>query len=238
MKNSLVIVIAFLIGLQLTAQELTVTEDKIHSFVQEKASPINGFEDFYQAFASEFDITAAVIKQDEVTFKVKLVIEKDGSFSNIQFLGDDYGYKEETKRVLYLMPYWKPAKHKDTIVRSYFTLPIKLKKPTEPILSKNTVVETKKAEPKEGLAVFMNDFVKQFKYDKKAVKKAKEFSFRLVFYIEKDGSLTDIQVIEDEFNVGQDAVRIMKLMPSWNPAMHNGYIVRSRFTIPIKIRVN
>jgi protein TonB len=59
-----------------------------------------------------------------------------------------------------------------------------------------------------------------------------------VFYIEKDGSLTDIQVIEDEFNVGQDAVRIMKLMPSWNPAMHNGYIVRSRFTIPIKIRVN
>ncbi len=56
--------------------------------------------------------------------------------------------------------------------------------------------------------------------------------------MEKDGSLTDIQVIEDEFNVGQDAVRIMKLMPSWNPAMHNGYIVRSRFTIPIKIRVN
>ncbi len=233
MKKILILTLLFLISFNGNAQETNLETDKIYSFVQEKASPANGMLDFYQTFANEFNLNAAPLTQPDLQLRVKFVVEKDGSITNIESVGDETGFLNEVTRVLNTLPNWIPAKHNGQTVRSKFILPIKLKKPKELVST-----ETRKAEPKEGFQMFFHDFARQFKYDKKAIGKTNELSFRLLFSIEKDGTLSGIRVVEDEYNVGQEAVRVMQLMPKWNPAMHNGVIVRSTFKLPIKIKVN
>jgi len=54
------------------------------------------------------------------------------------------------------------------------------------------------------------------------------------FVVEKDGSLTDIKVIR---GIGggcdQEAIRVIKSSPKWNPGVQNGRNVRVNYTIPI-----
>lgn len=58
MKNTILIFFFLLIGFKTIAQESSTIseEDKIYSFVQEKASPIDGMTIFYQSFIDEFQI--------------------------------------------------------------------------------------------------------------------------------------------------------------------------------------
>ncbi|MFA7446462.1 MAG: energy transducer TonB [Flavobacteriaceae bacterium] len=54
------------------------------------------------------------------------------------------------------------------------------------------------------------------------------------FVVEKDGSLTNIKVIRDiGFGTGQEAIRILKESPKWNPGIKNGKPVRVIYTMPI-----
>jgi len=54
--------------------------------------------------------------------------------------------------------------------------------------------------------------------------------------VERDGSLTDIRVIKDlGYETGKEAIRIVKIMPRWNPGMQNGKKVRCTYHIPITI---
>ncbi|MEY2739714.1 MAG: hypothetical protein RL259_1623, partial [Bacteroidota bacterium] len=59
------------------------------------------------------------------------------------------------------------------------------------------------------------------------------------FVVEKDGSFTDIRVIRDGGypEAGKEAIRVLKKMPNWKPAVHNGRSVRSQFALPIVVRV-
>ncbi len=56
------------------------------------------------------------------------------------------------------------------------------------------------------------------------------------FVIEKDGSITDIKVLNDiGFGCGQEAVRVLKKCPNWTPAEQYGKKVRCAFVLPINI---
>ena len=39
------------------------------------------------------------------------------------------------------------------------------------------------------------------------------------------------------YGVGQEAIRVLKTMPKWKPALNKGKAVRSQFTLPVTIRV-
>lgn len=95
-----------------------------------------------------------------------------------------------------------------------------------------------KAAPNEGMQTFFNNFIRKFNAPDVGGN-VKEISVRLKFVVEKDGSLTDIQVLgADPHNMGREAIRVLKTMPKWKPGQHNGKTVRSSFTLPIKVRVN
>lgn len=95
-----------------------------------------------------------------------------------------------------------------------------------------------KAEPKEGILKFMQDFVKEFNIPKGYSED--EIKIRLKFIVEEDGSLSGIHSVGNNVNplLADEAIRVLKSMPAWIPAQHEGEIVRSTFTLPIKIRVN
>lgn len=57
------------------------------------------------------------------------------------------------------------------------------------------------------------------------------------FMIEKDGSLSEFQVVKDlGFGLGDEAIRVLKLSPKWNPGIQNGQPVRVLYTLPITIQ--
>jgi len=59
----------------------------------------------------------------------------------------------------------------------------------------------------------------------------------VTFVVEKDGSLTDIKVVRDiGYGTGQEAVRVLKKCPRWNPGEQNGKKVRVLYSLPITIQ--
>ncbi|MDM1351321.1 energy transducer TonB [Myroides marinus] len=94
-----------------------------------------------------------------------------------------------------------------------------------------------KAEPYETMTKFSSNFVSKFRTpDIEAG--TKEIKVIMSFIVEKDGRLTDIKVLRDPgYGAGQEAIRVLKTMPKWKPALNNDKAVRSQFTLPITIRI-
>lgn len=60
------------------------------------------------------------------------------------------------------------------------------------------------------------------------------------FVIEKDGSMTDIQVKKDPgYGLGREAIRVLKsLKTKWSPGMIAGKPMRTAYNLPITIQMN
>ena len=55
------------------------------------------------------------------------------------------------------------------------------------------------------------------------------------FVVEKDGSISNVQVVRssgDDF-LDKAAVRVLSIMPKWKPGEQQGKLIRTTYTIPI-----
>lgn len=129
MKNIILGSFFLLIGFKTIAQETIDVDDiKVHSFVQQKAEPKEGLQYFYKNYMRKFNSAKFSSSTGTLDVRLKFVVEKDGTFSDIQVLNESIqGLGEEAVRVLKKMPAWKPATHEGKIVRFAFTLPIKIR---------------------------------------------------------------------------------------------------------------
>ena len=58
------------------------------------------------------------------------------------------------------------------------------------------------------------------------------------FVVEKDGSITDVQVVRGvDPSLDREAVRVIQQMPRWKPGKQRGQAVRVRFTLPVVFRL-
>ena len=54
------------------------------------------------------------------------------------------------------------------------------------------------------------------------------------FVVNTDGSIQDVQILKSVgFGCDEEAMRVIKSVPKWNPGKQSGRAVRSRFTQPI-----
>ena len=61
----------------------------------------------------------------------------------------------------------------------------------------------------------------------------------VTFVVNQDGSLSDIKLMYGvDKLLNQEAVRVVKKMPKWNPGMQNGNPVRVQLTLPVKFKIN
>jgi periplasmic protein TonB len=59
------------------------------------------------------------------------------------------------------------------------------------------------------------------------------------FIIEKDGSINEIKVLRDiGYGTGEEAIRVLKLSPTWKPGEQDEKKVRCFFSLPISIQSN
>lgn len=60
----------------------------------------------------------------------------------------------------------------------------------------------------------------------------------LTFVIERDGSLTNIQVMQSpDRSLADEAVRVLQSSPKWTPGKQRNSPVRVRYTLPVEFRI-
>ena len=60
----------------------------------------------------------------------------------------------------------------------------------------------------------------------------------LQFVIEKDGALTNIQVIQTpDSSLSDEAIRVLKTSPKWTPGKQRNQTVRVKYTLPVDFRI-
>ena len=102
------------------------SDNKIYRFVQQKAAPTNGMDNFRRDFSRKFRTPDVPSSVKQVSITLRFVVEKDGSLTDIKALDNKYGVGDEAIRVLKSMPKWTPAKQGGNVVRSSFTWKITL----------------------------------------------------------------------------------------------------------------
>jgi len=90
--------------------------------------------------------------------------------------------------------------------------------------------------PKGGMMEFYRYIGQNYKYPKAAVDAKVEGRVLISFVVERDGSLTEIKILKDlGYGTGEEAVRMLKGSPKWNPGIRKGEPVRVQFTLPIQL---
>lgn len=61
----------------------------------------------------------------------------------------------------------------------------------------------------------------------------------VTFVIDNDGSVVDIKILRDlGYGTGEEAIRVLKNSPKWNPGKQNGKTVRVLYSLPIAIQTS
>jgi TonB family protein len=87
---------------------------------------------------------------------------------------------------------------------------------------------------KGGHQKFTDFLVKNIKYPEEA--RAKNIQGRAIvnFVVEKDGSLSDVKILRGvSKELDEEALRVIKLSPNWEPGQQNGKTVRVSFIVPV-----
>src|SRR5690606_39817040 len=66
------------------------------------------------------------------------------------------------------------------------------------------------------MSSWVNKFIRQFRTPDLGGG-VNEISIRMQFVVERDGSITDIKVINDQYGVAKEAERVLRALPKWKP---------------------
>lgn len=90
-----------------------------------------------------------------------------------------------------------------------------------------------------GISALMDFLSRRVTYPVAMQKSHLEGKVFVGFMVNKEGLVTDVKVlrgVSPEFD--EEAIRVAKSMPKWNPGMQDGEKVNVRYTLPIQFRLN
>ena len=96
------------------------------------------------------------------------------------------------------------------------------------------MVVEERPNPKGGFQEFYTFVAKNLNYPSRALKMKVSGKVFLQFIVEKDGSLTNIEVVKGiGAGCDEEAIRVLGLSPNWNPGKQRGKAVKVRMIVPI-----
>ena len=119
-------------GNQSRRDDSKVVENKVdtnivHTSVDVEADYGNGGLNGFRAKVVENFDSEAVQGEGMLTTTVKFVVETNGTVSQVKATGSNPDFNREAERVVRSIKGWKPAKKGGVNVRSYYSLPLKMK---------------------------------------------------------------------------------------------------------------
>ena len=80
--------------------------------------------------------------------------------------------------------------------------------------------------------------VENIKYPEEARQKGITGTVYVTFVVEKDGTVQHVKILRGiGSGCDEEALRVISLMPKWNPGMQRGKPVRIQFNMPIKFHL-
>ena len=90
-----------------------------------------------------------------------------------------------------------------------------------------------------GQEALMLYIAKQVKYPPEAKKAGAQGRVFIVFIVEPDGSLSDFKVLRGiGYGCDEEALRVAKSMPKWQPGIHRGKAVRVQYLVPVNFKLD
>ena len=90
-----------------------------------------------------------------------------------------------------------------------------------------------------GQEALMLYIAKQVKYPAEAKKADAQGRVFIGFIVEPDGSLSDFKVLRGiGYGCDEEALRVVKSMPKWQPGMHRGKAVRVQYLVPVNFKLD
>ncbi|MDH6354370.1 TonB family protein [Dysgonomonas sp. PH5-45] len=203
-----------------------------------------------------------VFDENATTAKLRFLVGKTGEISSVSIVekSDFPNYNREALRVVKSMPNWIPGTKKGVPVAMYDTLSINYKEfyrivaisfaddydnDIEYTVADNKKPASEKEKPfvaVEQMPVFegeMHSFIaSRLKYPPTAAENGIEGRVVVSFVVEKDGSLSEIKVIQSlDPACDKEAVRVIGSMPKWKPGKQNGQVVRCQYTLPVRFKL-
>ena len=202
----------------------------------------------------------AIEKNIEGLVVYTFVVEKDGTLSNFNLIHRaDPLLDAEALRILKAMPPWRPAKYKGEAVRAETYVPMYFKINKNRRTAKTNSQGSSTA--KTDLDIIANEeifsIVDQMPQYPGGEKKLTEFlSNRIIypsqalqngiegrilcsFIVAKDGTVSNIEVLQSpDPELSDEAVRVLSMMPKWNPGINNGEKVNVKCVLPIDFKID
>ena len=179
---------------------------------------------------------------------ISFIVEKDGRISKVETMrGIGGGCDKEALRVIRNMPNWIPGEQRGEKVRVQYRMPIKFtlsgakndKEITDDSDNQLFQVVEKMPEFTGGKQAMYKYISNNIKYPKQAKTENIQGKVFIEFIIEKDGKISNVKV---KRGIGggcdEEALRVIRNMPSWIPGKQRGENVRVVYTIPIKFNLN
>ena len=89
-----------------------------------------------------------------------------------------------------------------------------------------------------GMEALMKYLQKNIKYPSRAQDNNVQGRVMVTFVVNKDGSIVDPEVIKAvDKDLDNEALRVVKGMPKWNPGKQRGKPVRVKYTVPVTFRL-
>ncbi len=89
-----------------------------------------------------------------------------------------------------------------------------------------------------GVNALMQYVSKEIKYPKYANRSGIEGLVQVGFFVNKNGTISDIKIIQSVFNeLDEEAMRIVRKMPKWQPGMEDGEAVKAAIILPIQFKL-
>jgi len=100
------------------------------------------------------------------------------------------------------------------------------------------IVEEMPSFPGGGMPECLKFLSKHLKYPAISQENGVQGIVSVQFIVEKDGSISNPKVIKgvDPY-LDKEALRVIKLMPKWNPGKQRGVTVRTQFSVPVKFKL-
>jgi protein TonB len=107
--------------------------------------------------------------------------------------------------------------------------------------TEDLTIELKRMVPHEypgGPAECMKFLSKNIRYPKTAWKNKVQGRVIVQFWVETDGSISDVKVVKGvSWDLNDEAIRVVKSMPNFKPGTVGGEPARIQFTLPIIFRL-
>lgn len=183
---------------------------------------------------------------------VDCVIDEQGNVTDFEFkqTPKDPAVAKELERCLGMLKY-KPAIYKGLTVKCKWNFWYDGNKSLLPEEQTSNVEAEKKVEDKifdaveqqpsfpGGQGAMFSYISNNLQYPEKAQKNGIQGRVVVKFIVEKDGSISNVEVNRSvDPDLDNEAMRVIKNMPKWNPAKQNGKEVRAYYDIPVTFRLN